>query len=105
VTAGVDGGGAGCCPPAVLAADALDRLHRAGLGTVGVQVRDEAALAVLADAGAAVEGSRARIPAGLVEQAVASAPGAFDIPGRAPDGSLDLHVAPGSVLFQAASTR
>jgi trimethylamine---corrinoid protein Co-methyltransferase len=90
------------CPPAVLDAEALERLHRAGLElleTVGVQVRDEAALEMLARAGATVEGSLARIPAGLVEQAVASAPGEFDLPGRAPDGSLDLHVAPGSRLF------
>lgn len=93
---------AGASPPAVLAPDALDRLHRAGLElleTVGVQVRDDAALAALARAGARVEGSLVRIPAGLVEDAVASAPASFGLPGRAPDGSLDLCVEPGAVLF------
>jgi trimethylamine:corrinoid methyltransferase-like protein len=53
---------AGCCPPAVLAPDALDRLHRAGLElleSVGVQVRDDAALAALAGAGAARPYTRA----------------------------------------------
>ena len=102
MTGGRDGGRAGSVPPAVLEPDALDRLHRAGLElleTVGVQVRDDAALAELERAGARVEGSLARIPAGLVEQALASAPGSFDLPGRAPDRSLDRHVAPGARLF------
>jgi trimethylamine---corrinoid protein Co-methyltransferase len=90
------------CPPAVLDRNALDRLHRAGLDlldTVGVRVRDDAALDAFAAAGARVDGTLARIPAGLVEQAVSTAPGAFDLPGRAADGSLDLHVAPGGRLF------
>jgi hypothetical protein len=63
VTAGAYGGRAVRCPPAVLAPDALDRLHRAGLElleTVGVQVRGDAALAVLAGAGACRPYARAQ---------------------------------------------
>jgi trimethylamine--corrinoid protein Co-methyltransferase len=86
----------------VLGGEALERLHGAGLEVlerVGVQVRDERALEDLARAGARVEGLRARIPAGLVEQALASAPGSFVLAGRAADGSLDLDVRPGSNFF------
>jgi trimethylamine--corrinoid protein Co-methyltransferase len=78
------------------------RLHAASLdilARVGVDVHDGPALAVLARAGASVTGSRARIPAQLADQALASCPRAFSLPGRAPDGSLDLTVAPGSGLY------
>jgi len=86
----------------VLGEEALGRLHHAGLDVlerVGVEVRDRRALDDLARAGARLEGSRARIPAGLVEQAVASAPGNFPLPGRAADGSLDLDVRCGNSFF------
>ena len=92
--AGRDGGGLG--------EDALRALHEAGLTILertGIDVRDEPALKSLAEAGARVDGSRARIPRQLVEQAVASTPGSFTLPGRAGDGSLDRLVAPRSRLF------
>jgi trimethylamine---corrinoid protein Co-methyltransferase len=85
-----------------LPADELERLHAAGLELlerVGVDVRDEAALALLAAEGARVDGMRARIPAHLVERAVATAPGSFVLRGRADDRSLDRTVRPGSGLF------
>jgi trimethylamine--corrinoid protein Co-methyltransferase len=101
----------------VIDEEALQRLHRAGLAVLertGVEVRDERALAELTRAGARVDGTRARIPARLVEQAVASAPGSFALPGRGDGGSaggnasggeatgggaLDLEVRPGSGYF------
>jgi trimethylamine--corrinoid protein Co-methyltransferase len=86
----------------VLDEESLDRLHRAGLAVLertGVEVRDGRALAELGCAGARVDGSRARIPSGLVEQALASVPGGFVLAGRAGDGSPDLDVRPGSGFF------
>lgn len=82
--------------------EALARLHAAGLQIlerVGVEVRDEAALRLLAREGARVEGARARIPAKLVEQAAGTAPHSFVLRGRDAGGSLDRTVAPGSGLF------
>jgi trimethylamine--corrinoid protein Co-methyltransferase len=85
-----------------LEADALERLHGAGLELlekVGVDVRDEAALQLFSRAGARVDGRRVRIPTRLVEDAVATAPGSFALRGRASDRSLDVTVCPGSGLF------
>jgi trimethylamine--corrinoid protein Co-methyltransferase len=85
-----------------LAPEALQRLHRAGLEVlerVGVEVRDQRSLALLEKAGALVDGSRARLPAALVEQSVATVPGSFVLPGRASDGALDVTVGPGTGLF------
>jgi trimethylamine---corrinoid protein Co-methyltransferase len=72
-------------------------------------VRDERALADLTRAGARVEGTRARIPACLVEESIATAPQRFTLPGRpgggpADEGSADhapadLDVRPGSGHF------
>jgi trimethylamine--corrinoid protein Co-methyltransferase len=90
---------AGC---GALSAEALDRLQRAGLTVlerVGVEVRDEPSLGLLAKSGARVKGTRAHIPKELVDRAVSTVPGRFTLPGRASDGSLDLEVAPGSGLF------
>jgi trimethylamine--corrinoid protein Co-methyltransferase len=86
----------------VLDPESLQRLHQAGLTVlerVGIDVHDELALRQLAQAGAKVDGVRVRFPVELVEQAVATAPGSFPLPGRAGDGSLDRTVAPGSGLF------
>jgi trimethylamine--corrinoid protein Co-methyltransferase len=85
-----------------LSAEALERLHAAGLElleNVGVDVRDEAALDLLANEGARAEGIRVRIPRRLVERAVATAPESFVLRGRAGDRSLDITVSPGSGLF------
>jgi trimethylamine---corrinoid protein Co-methyltransferase len=103
------GSGEGVSGYRVLDDQSLGRLHRAGLAVLertGVEVRDERALADLARAGARVEGTRARIPAALVEEAVATAPGSFLLSGRAGGDSagdapadLDLEVRPGSGYF------
>lgn len=81
---------------------ALERLHAAGLElleSVGVDVLDQTALEQLAGEGARVDGKRARIPAELIERAVATAPERFLLRGRASDRSLDLTVCAGSGLF------
>ncbi len=86
----------------VLDPEGCARLHAAGLeilDRVGVEVRDARARDLLAQAGARVDGSRVRIPAGLVEQAIETAPESFPLPGRAAGGSLDLEVRPGSAYF------
>jgi trimethylamine---corrinoid protein Co-methyltransferase len=57
--------------------DACDRVHRASvtlLGRTGVEMKDERARGLCAAAGAAVDGRRVRLPAGLVDDALASAP-------------------------------
>lgn len=64
------------------------RLHNAScdiLQRTGVHVYSDCGLALLRQAGAAVDGHRARIPRSLVEWALASAPGPFDLYRR--DGS------------------
>ena len=62
----------------VLSADDIDRIHTATLEVLertGVDVLDQEALGMLRDAGARVtDGSRVRIPAGLVEKAIETAP-------------------------------
>jgi len=82
--------------------EALERLHEAALeilARTGVRVRDAAGADLLARSGARVEGDTARLPSGLVEQALASVPRKLLLPGRAPGGSFDLEVAPGSGLY------
>lgn len=69
------------------------RVHDATLtvlGEVGVEVNHERARALLAQAGAAVEGARVLIPAALVDQALASAPRSWPLRSRGLDAVLDL---------------
>ena len=57
--------------------DACSRVHRASLTLLertGVEMKDDRARELCAAAGASVEGRRVRLPAALVEDAVASAP-------------------------------
>ena len=64
------------------------RLHRAScqiLRRTGVHVHSERALALLRQAGAAVDGDLARIPPSLVEQALATAPSSFNLYRRGSD--------------------
>lgn len=61
----------------LLTADQLDEIHFATLEVldqVGVEVYNDEALELLKNAGAYVEGSRARVPAWMVKEALASAP-------------------------------
>ena len=76
-----------------LDAEGCEAVHRATLelleGT-GVEVQHEAMLARLASAGAGVEGSRVRIPAGLVDDALAAAPRSITLTSRGAGPALDL---------------
>lgn len=73
--------------------DACQRLHQATvtvLESTGVEVHHEEALALLAGAGATVEGKRARIPGRLVDEAIATAPGEITLADRGAGGALSL---------------
>jgi len=66
----------------MLGRDDCLRLHNASctiLQRTGVHVYSECGLSLLREAGAAVDGHRARIPRSLVEWALASAPGPFNL--------------------------
>ena len=62
--------------------EACSRGHAAALeilARVGVEVRHESGLALFRKAGARIEHTRVRLPAQLVEQALATAPRAFRV--------------------------
>ena len=62
--------------------DACSRVHEASLTLLertGVEMKDERARALCAAAGATVEGTRVRIPAALVDDALASAPRSWQL--------------------------
>jgi trimethylamine--corrinoid protein Co-methyltransferase len=62
--------------------DACSRVHQASLTLLertGVEMKDERARALCAAAGATVEGTRVRIPAALVDDALASAPRSWQL--------------------------
>lgn len=66
----------------VFSREQVEALHQATLTILektGVEVQAEEGLALLKDAGAKVEGKRVKIPAYLVDQALASAPSRIDI--------------------------
>ena len=68
---------------------ACARAHAASrtvLDRAGVEIGHPEALALLAAAGARVEGTRAYIPGSLIDDVLVSAPSAFDIPGRGRGG-------------------
>jgi len=73
------------------------------LERVGVEVRHEAGLALFRKAGARIEHTRARVPRGLVEQALATAPRAFPLRGRDREGALDLEIRNGRTYFGSGS--
>ena len=69
--------------------DACWRVHEATLALLeetGVEVRHQDARELLADAGARVEGTRARIPAALVDAALQTAPRRFALKARTGGG-------------------
>ncbi|MEW5920593.1 MAG: trimethylamine methyltransferase family protein [Bacillota bacterium] len=71
----------------------VEALHQATLTILektGVEIYEEEALALLKAAGAKVEGMRARIPAHLIEQALASAPSRIDIFSRQGEPAMCL---------------
>jgi len=73
-----------------------------GLARAGVRVDNAEARALLADAGARVDGTRVRIPAEIIHDALAAAPRGFELWGRA--GGEPLHVAPGQTYFGPGPT-
>jgi trimethylamine--corrinoid protein Co-methyltransferase len=76
-----------------LDADACRVLHAATLEVLertGVDVRHEAARALLGKAGARIDGERARIPATLVEEALGTAPCSVRLGSRGPGPGLLL---------------
>ena len=64
------------------------------LATTGVEVQHEGMLATLAAAGARVEGSRVRISAGMVDDALAAAPRSITLASRGPAPALELSSGP-----------
>ncbi len=65
--------------------DACSRIHQASLALLertGVEMKDDRARELCALAGASVDGRRVRLPAALVENAVASAPRSWSLPPR-----------------------
>ncbi len=78
---------------AALDGEGCAAVHRATLdvlGTTGVEVRHDKALALLAAAGARVEGTRVRIPATVVEEALATAPRSVTVAARGGGEALRL---------------
>jgi trimethylamine--corrinoid protein Co-methyltransferase len=85
---------------------ACSRAHAAALeilARVGVEVRHESGLALFRKAGARIEHTRVRLPAQLVEQALATAPRRFRLKGRDDDDELGLDVKDGPVYFGSGS--
>jgi len=68
----------------------------------GVRVQDEEARGLLAEAGAAVAGEVVRLPAALLDAALATAPGSFDLFDRA--GSPAVRYGAGVVQFDPGSS-
>ncbi len=82
--------------------DACRRVHDATcrvLAETGIEVRHPRALELLRRAGADVAATRARLPREILDEALAAAPRAFVLKGRAPDGSLDRELADGRTWF------
>jgi trimethylamine---corrinoid protein Co-methyltransferase len=78
--------------------DACRRVHEASLtllARTGVDVKDERARKLCAQAGATTDGRRVRLPAGLVEQALASAPRTWTLRPRG-GGSAPLELRDGA---------
>lgn len=75
----------------------LDCLQR-----TGVEVGNEEARELLADAGARVDGSRVYIPSALVQDAIAATPRSFTLWGW--DGMHRMQIAPGRVYFGPGPT-
>lgn len=88
----------------VLSQADCQRLHEATLrilAETGVDVRHEPSLERFAAAGAKVDGRRVRIPADLVERALASAPREWPLKAR--DGRTTLTLRDGEVYFGTGS--
>ncbi len=77
----------------VLSEDRLETIHRASLKLlqeVGIDFRDDEALAMWRDAGADVDGERVRISEELLMALVAKAPSRFTVSARNPERSTEI---------------
>ena len=86
----------------VLSPSDLDQIHSASLRILekaGVRIDSPEALSLLRQAGAGIEGSQVRLPARLVENAIASAPGKVTLYAR--DPAKNLYLGEGSVHFSS----
>ena len=80
-----------------LDAEGCSAVHKATLAvleTTGVEVQHEKALALLTAAGARADGSRVRIPAALVDDALAAAPRSIALASRGAEPALELSSGP-----------
>lgn len=92
-------------PVEVLSPDQVEAIHRASLrilSETGMDFLHPEALALLGQAGAAVDGERVRFPPDLVEHAIGSAPTGFTLHARNP--AHDLHIGPQAVAFCAVAS-
>ena len=64
------------------------------LEKTGVEVQHERALGLLEKGGAQVDGSRVRIPAGMVDDALVAAPRSIPLTSRSGTGGLTLEAGP-----------
>jgi len=77
----------------VLNADQLERVHRASLRLlqdVGIDFRDDEAIAMWRDAGADVENYRVRLPEKLLMDLIAKAPDRFTVLARNPERNIEI---------------
>jgi trimethylamine---corrinoid protein Co-methyltransferase len=80
-------------PTRYVSDDQLEAIHLASLEVlqeIGIDVMLPEARAILAAAGASVDGERVRIPADVIEAAVKTAPAAFDFHARNPAHTLRI---------------
>ncbi len=85
----------GIKPVEVVSEDQLETIHQASLGIlreVGIDFRDEVALAQWRDAGADVRGERVHLDGALVESLLALAPSRFELSGRGANTRFELGV-------------
>jgi trimethylamine--corrinoid protein Co-methyltransferase len=89
----------------VLPDEDIQRIYHAALECLertGVNVLNAEGRSLLAGAGARLDGVRVRIPARMIQDAVAAAPGGFRLWGRDPQKCLDVR--PGQVYFGPSLT-
>ena len=77
----------------VLSEDRLEALHRASLRLlqeIGIEFRDDEAVAMWQEAGAEVDGYRVRLPEDLLMELIAKAPSRFTVRARNPERSTEI---------------
>ena len=80
-------------PTRIISDDQLESIHLASLEvleTIGIDVMHEEARDYFSAAGASVDGERVRIPAEVIEKAIASVPSAFTFHARNPAKSIRI---------------